>query len=94
MMKLQGKQLRPKTMVMKKKKKEKDKGKKSEELKSTNFKETLVLWKNGFRRGSRIGSRTWLTKRKESKANWSLSTSRPKNSILSQWARLNKPHLR
>lgn len=67
-------------MLPPKRRKKRGSSKKLDAPRSISFKETLVSWKNGLPREWRIGSKTWLTRRKENRANLSLNTNKLKNS--------------
>jgi hypothetical protein len=62
-----------------KRRRKKGLSKRSGEHKLTNSREMLASWRSGSLRESKIGSKTWLTRRRENRANSSLSTNRHKN---------------
>ena len=50
-----------------------------------------VSWRNGFKKELKIGNKTWLIKKKESKANLNLNTNKLRYSMKRQLKKLMRP---
>ena len=50
-----------------------------------------VSWRNGFKKELKIGNKTWLIKKKESKVNLNLNTNKLRYSMKRQLKKLMRP---